>query len=131
MKRLVLVLALLVAAPLVLAGCSDSESETIEHSIKEFANAYNNEDYETCTRFLVGIDATNKETVEAQLARGHQMTGDVEITSIEDITIDGSSATAKVTVTVQGQSRTNEISLSKVGGTWKFEGADFFGDSEE
>jgi len=69
MKRLVLVLALLVAAPLVLAGCSDSESETIEHSIKEFANAYNNEDYETCTRFLVGIDATNKETVEAQLAR--------------------------------------------------------------
>ena len=131
MKKLVLVLALLVAAPLVLAGCSDSESETIEHRITEFATAYNNEDYEMCTGFLVGIGATNKETVKAQLASGHQMTGDVEITSIEDITIDGSSATAKVTVTVQGQSRTNEISLSKVGGTWKFEGADFFVDSGE
>jgi len=129
MKKLVLVLALLVAAPLVLAGCSDSESETIEHRITEFATAYNNEDYEMCTGFLVGIGATNKETVKAQLASGHQMTGDVEITSIEDITINGPSATAKVTVVVQGQSQTNEISLSRVNGTWKFEGGDFFGNS--
>jgi hypothetical protein len=131
MKRLVVVLALMVAVPLVLMGCSDSESDTIEYSIDEFATAYNNEDYETCTGFLVGIDATNKETVKAALASGHQMTGDVEITSVEDITVDGSSATAKVTVTVQGQSQTNEISLSKVAGMWKFEGGDFFGDSGE
>jgi len=129
MKRLMLVLALMVAIPVVLVGCSDSESETIEYSINDFVNAYNNEDYEMCTGFLVGIDATNKEAVKAALVSGHQMTGDVEITSIEDITINGSSATAKVTVVVQGQSQTNEISLSRVNGTWKFEGGDFFGNS--
>lgn len=129
MKRLVVAIALVVALFPALVGCSDSESETIEYSIRDFASAYNNEDYEMCTGFLVGVDATNKESVKAALASGHQATGDVEITSVEDVTIDGSSATAKVTVKIQGQSQTNEISLTKVGGTWKFEGGDFFGDS--
>ena len=129
MKRLVLVVALLAAIPAMLVGCSESESETVKHSITEFVNAFNAGDYEMCTAFLVGITDANKETIKGQLqALKEQNQLNLEVVSIDEVSVDGSSATAKVTlkVTYGGQSaeQTITIPLSKVNGTWKFAGED-------
>jgi uncharacterized protein YdeI (BOF family) len=120
MKKLVLVLALLVAVPLVLAGCSDSESDTVKNSIKDFVGAYNAKDYDMCTGCLLGVTDANKETVRASLEMARDFTGEIEVTSIETPAVDGDSATAKVTVKIQGETQTNTVSLTKVDGKWKF-----------
>jgi hypothetical protein len=119
-KKLVLVVALLLIIPVMLVGCSTNESAGVKSSINGFVDAYNNEDYEKCTDYLLGITDATKDTVKATLKLARELGGEVEVTSIEDINVDGDSATAKVTVKVQGQSQTNTATLNKVDGKWKF-----------
>jgi hypothetical protein len=126
MKKLVLVLALLVAIPVMLVGCSKSNSASIKDSINGFTAAYNAEDFDKCTDYLVGITDATKDAVKESLRLGHQLGGDITVDNIEDISVDGSSATAKVTVTVMGQSFTNVVNLNKVDGKWQFQGGDLF-----
>jgi len=129
MKKLVLVLALLVAIPVMLVGCSKSDSASIKDSINGFVNALNDGDYEKCTDYLVGITDANSDNITAQLKavkETYQLS--LEVVKIEEITVDGSSATAKVTlkVTFMGQTmeQPTEITLTKVDGKWKFAGDD-------
>ena len=129
MKKLVLVLALLVAIPVMLVGCSKSDSASIKDSINGFVNALNDGDYEKCTDYLVGITDANSDNITAQLKavkETYQLS--LEVVKIEEITVDGASATAKVTlkVTFMGQTmeQPTEITLTKVDGKWKFAGDD-------
>jgi hypothetical protein len=125
-RNLVLIIALLLAIPMVLVGCAKSDSAAIKDSINGFAAAYNAEDFDKCTDYLVGITDATKDAVKGSLQLGHQLGGDITVDSIEDISVDGSSATAKVTVTVMGQSFTNVVNLNKVDGKWQFQGGDLF-----
>lgn len=120
MKKLVLVIALLLVIPVMLVGCSTSESAGVKSSINGFVDAYNDEDYEKCTDYLLGVTDATKDALKATLKMARELGGEVEVTSIEDIDVDGDSATAKVTVKVQGQTQTNTASFTKVDGKWKF-----------
>ena len=125
-RNLVLIIALLLAIPMVLVGCAKSDSAAIKDSINGFTAAYNAEDFDKCTDYLVGITDATKGAVKESLRLGHQLGGDITVDNIEDISVDGSSATAKVTVTVMGQSFTKVVNLNKVDGKWQFQGGDLF-----
>ena len=129
MRKLVLAIALLVAIPVMLVGCAKSDSASIKDSINGFVNALNDGDYEKCTDYLVGITDANSDNITAQLkAVKETYQVSLEVVKIEEITVDGSSATAKVTlkVTFMGQTmeQPTEITLTKVDGKWKFAGDD-------
>jgi hypothetical protein len=132
MKKLVLVLALLVAIPVMLVGCSKSDSASIKDSINGFVAALNDGDYEKCTDYLVGITDANKAAIAAELGGLEAYVQSIEVTKIEEINVDGSSATAKVTMKVTlaaalgggSMEQTIDLPLSKVDGTWKFTGDD-------
>ena len=69
----------------------------------------------------MGITDATKDTMKAGLGMAREVSGEIEVTSIEDVSVDGDSATAKVTVKVMGQSQTNTVSFTKVDGKWKFD----------
>jgi ketosteroid isomerase-like protein len=131
-KKLVLAIALLLVVPVMLVGCGKSESAAVEDSINGFADAYNDGDYEKCTDYLVGITDANKATIADELEGLEAYVESMEVTKIEEIKVDGSSATAKVTLKVtttaalggQSMEQTIDLPLSKVDGKWKFTGED-------
>jgi len=126
-KKLVLVIALLMVIPVVLVGCgAKSESAGVKSSINGFAAAYNDKDYDKCTEYLLGITDATKETVKLGLGMAREASGEIEVTSVEDITVDGDSATAKVTIKVLGQTQTNTVEFTKVDSKWKFGSDDLF-----
>ncbi len=133
MKKLVLAIALLMVIPAMLVGCgAKSDSAAIKDSINGFVNALNDGDYEKCTDYLVGITDANKAAIAAELSGVKAYVQSIEVTKIEEISVDGSSATAKVTLKVtlaaalggQSMEQTVELPLSKVDGKWKFSGED-------
>jgi hypothetical protein len=132
MKKLVLVLALLVAIPVMLVGCAKSNSASIKDSINGFVAAVNDGDYEKCTDYLVGVTDANKAAIAAELGGLKVYVQNIEVTKIEEINVDGSSATAKVTMKVTlaaalgggSMEQTIDLPVSKVDGKWKFAGDD-------
>ncbi len=132
MRKLVLVIALLVAIPVMLVGCAKSDSAAIKDSINGFVAALNDGDYEKCTDYLVGITTANKAAIAAELGGLEAFVQNIEVTKIEEINVDGSSATAKVTMNVTlaaalgggSMEQTIDLPLSKVDGKWKFAGDD-------
>ncbi len=132
MKKLVLVIALLLVIPVMLVGCSTSESASIKDSINGFVSALNDGKYEKCTDYLVGVTDANKAAIADELKGLEAFVQSIEVTKIEKITVDGSSATAKVTLKVTltaalgggSMEQTIDLPLSKVDGKWKFAGDD-------
>ena len=51
------------------------------------------------------------------MARG--LTGELTVEKIENVTVDGSTATAKVTISAQGQTQAMDLTLTKHDGSWK------------
>jgi hypothetical protein len=120
MRKLVLAIALLVAIPVMLVGCAKSDSASIKDSINGFADAYNAGDLDKCTDYLVGITDANKETIKGTLQGFKLAAQTIEVTSIEKPSVDGSTATASVTLTAVGKEMTIDFALTKEDGTWKF-----------
>jgi hypothetical protein len=126
MKKLVLVLALLVAIPVMLVGCAKSQVPAVKDDIDGFVTAYNAGDYDQCVTYIVGITDENKETIKGTLQGFKMVAQSIEVTSFDEIKIDGSTATAKVTLNVtivgvaQPMEKTIQLTLSKVDGTWEF-----------
>jgi len=95
-------------------------------------DAFNDGDYEKCTDYLVGITDANKAQIAGELEGLEAFVESMEVMKIEEIKVDGSSATAKVTLKVtttaalggQAMEQTIELPLSKVDGKWKFAGED-------
>ena len=126
MKKLVLAIALLVAVPVMLVGCSKSQVPAVKDDINGFVTAYNAGDYEKCVTYIVGITDANKATIEGTLQGFKLAAPNIEVTNIDVTKIDGSTATAKVTLNVtivgvaQPLEKTIQLTLSKVDGTWEF-----------
>lgn len=112
----------------MLVGCSTSESADVKSSIDGFVDAYNDEDYEKCTDYLLGMtnDTVKQQTAQA-LERAKAFVQKIEVTKIEDIEVNESSAKAKVTykVTLSAalggatQEDTAQVTLTKADGKWK------------
>jgi hypothetical protein len=120
--RRMLVFALIaVFAAVLVGGCSETQEETIENTIKDYCSAYNAEDWDMC---LGHIDDTNKvgaSVIRSALQQSRAATGDVTVNRIENITISGSSATADVVLSWAGNTggETQEWIFVKKDGDWK------------
>ena len=136
MSKHLLALALVVALAVVFAGCdrengtASGESTAIIDTINGYVEAYNARDYQKCLSYLTGWDSSSSEDDRVsviQLARG--FSGQMTVEKIEDVTISGSTATARVTSSWENPDAdgkyTNapgaEVNLKKDGGTWKLE----------
>ena len=120
MRKLVLAIALLVAIPVMLVGCAKSQVPAVKDDINGFVTAYNDGDLEKCTDYLLGITDQTKDVMKGDLALYHQIGGNIEVSSVKDVKIDKSTATASVTLTTMGKEPTIEFDLTKEDGTWKF-----------
>jgi hypothetical protein len=120
-KKLVLAIALLMVIPVVLVGCGKSEAAGVKSSINGFVAAYNDKDYDKCTDYMVGITDATKPAMVTMLGFAREASGEIEVSEIDEIKVEGDSATAKVTVKVMGQTQTNTATLTKVDGKWKFD----------
>ncbi len=120
MSRRMLAFALIaVLAVVLLGGCSDSQEETIGHTIRDYYSAYNAQDWDAC---LGHIDDTNNlgaSVIRSALEESRAATGKVTVESIENISITGLSATADVTLTWDADTETQEWTLVKKDGGWK------------
>jgi hypothetical protein len=129
-KKLLLISVLIVTLGMLLVGCTAStEEEKVEDAITGLVSAYNDENYDKCLTYLVGITDENEDIIKAQLAVGHAFTGDIELGKIENTTVNGSTATATVTLVILDESDTSEMTLNKVNGSWKIPGEALFSQS--
>ena len=125
-RNLVLVIALLLVMPAVLLGCGSKKSEipAVEASINGFADAYASGNYQTCADYLTETTDATRDTIIQQLSGFHQITPIIQVDSIDNVTVEGSTATADVTLTVLSKQATVKMTLSKSDDTWKFSIAD-------
>ena len=121
-RNLALVIALLLAFSVILVGCGSKKSEVpaVEASINGFADAYARGDYQTCTDYLVGVTDANRDSITGQLSTFHQFCPTIQVDSVDNVTVDGSTAKADVTVTALSKQVTIQLTLTKVDDTWKF-----------
>ena len=113
-------LALIVVfAAILVGGCSETQEETIENTIRDYYSAYNAEAWEACLGHIDGTNAAGATTIESTLKTARATTGEVTVESVTNINITGSTATADVKITYGGQSETREYALVKKDGSWK------------
>jgi hypothetical protein len=126
-KRVLLVCGLVLVLGVFLVGCATkTDAEAVEDSITGLIAAYNAENYDKCLTYLVGITDENKAEIKAGLAWLHGFMGNITVTKVENIVVNGSSATANVTLKFGEQTQTSNMTLSKVDGKWKMSGEDMF-----
>jgi hypothetical protein len=128
-RNLGLVIALLLAFSMALAGCGKSEEDAVKDSINGFVAAYNNADYEKCADYLQGVDDSNREEAMSTLGLAKAVVQEIEVISISNVSIEESTATAEVTARAtmgailggQSAEETVTMSLDKGDGKWKFD----------
>ena len=132
-RNLVLIIALLLVVPVVMVGCGSKKSEVpaVEASINGFADAYASGNYETCADYLTETTDATRDTIIQQLSGFHQITPKIQVDSIDNVTVKGSTATADVTLTVLSKQATVEMTLSKSDDTWKFSIADLLAEVQK
>jgi hypothetical protein len=132
-RNLVLIIALLLVVPVVMVGCGSKKSEVpaVEASINGFADAYASGNYETCADYLTETTDATRDTIIQQLSGFHQITPKIQVDSIDNVTVEGSTATADVTLTVLSKQATVEMTLSKSDDTWKFSIADLLAEVQK
>ena len=127
-RNLVLAIALMLAIPVILLGCSKGESaaktdsQAYEDTLKGFLSAYDSGNYDKCLTYMLGMSSASagaRDAMKTGLSVGHGGTGDIKVTKIENISIGQSSATADVTYIVQGHTLTQPTTLYKEGDSWK------------
>ena len=120
MSRRMLAIALIVVfAALLVGGCSDTKEETIEYTIRDYYSAYNAEDWDMCLGHIDDTNNVGESAIQSVLQMARAATGEVTVDSVENITVNGMSATADVKITYGGQSETKEYPLVKKDGSWK------------
>ena len=123
MKKLLLISVLMVTLCMLLVGCASTGASTEEGRVKDtingFFKAYNAENYEKCLTYLPDVPEAAEEATIAGLEMARELTGELTVEKIENVTVDESTATAKVTISAQGQTQTTDLTLTKQDGSWK------------
>ena len=120
MIRRMLALALIVVfAAVLVGGCSETQEETIENTIRDYYSAYNAQAWEGCLGHIDGANAAGATMIESALKTARARTGEVTVESVTNINITGSTATADVKITSGDQSEAKEYPLVKKDGGWK------------
>ena len=126
MRKLVVSLCILsiFISAVVLVGCGsgDKSSQTPEQVAKAFFEAYENLNADTMwdmmsanTQKTTGSKATLEEDLK-------ESSGQMEFT-VGEVTVNGSRATAELTVTASGEKITATVPLEKENGVWKVDSA--------
>ncbi len=126
---LALVIGLLLALPLVVLGCGKSEEDAVRDSVKGFAAAYNEDNFDKCAEYLQGVDDSNREEALSTLGLAKAVVPKIEVISMENVEVEGSTATAEVTarattaIMLGGNpvEETVTMTLNKTDGRWKFD----------
>jgi len=120
MIRRMLVLALIAVFAVVLAGgCSDTQEETIEFTIRDYYSAYNAQAWDVCLGHIDDTSNVGASFIQSALEESRAAMGKVTVDSIENVSISGLSATADVRITYGDHSETKVYPLVKKDGSWK------------
>lgn len=117
-----------VAAGLIEARLSGSDSVRVEDAIGEFFGAYNDMDYERCMDHVAqlgggdgGVPGLLRVVRKGLLNEARNTTGPVVIQSVGRMEVTCSRATAVLQVVLQGKVRKKRINPVKQGGSWKLD----------
>jgi hypothetical protein len=122
MIRRILAFALIAVFAVVLAGgCSDTQEETIEFTIRDYYSAYNAEDWEMCLGHIDDTSNVGASVIQSALEQSRAAMGKVTVDRVENINISGLSATADVTLSWAGNAGgdTQKWTLVKKNGDWR------------
>ena len=122
MIRRILAFALIAVFAVVLAGgCSDTQEETIEFTIRDYYSAYNAQAWDVCLGHIDDTSNVGASVIRSALEQSRAATGKVTVDSIENVSISGLSATADVTLSWAGNTggETQKWTLVKKDGSWK------------
>jgi len=122
MIRRMLAFALIAVFAVVLVeGCSDTQEETIEFTIRDYYSAYNAEDWDICLGHIDDTNNVGASVIQSALQQSKAATGKVTVDRVENIDISGLSATADVTLSWAGNAGgdTQKWTLVKKNGDWR------------
>jgi hypothetical protein len=110
-----------VFAVVLVQGCSDTQEETIEFTIRDYYSAYNAEDWEMCLGHIDDTSNVGASVIQSALQQSKAATGKVTVDRVENINISGLSATADVTLSRAGNAggETQKRTFVKKDGSWK------------
>ena len=122
MIRRFLAFALIAVFAVVLAGgCSDTQEETIEFTIRDYYSAYNAQAWDVCLGHIDDTSNVGASVIQSALEQSRAATGKVTVDRVENINISGLSATADVTLSWAGNAGgdTQKWTLVKKNGDWR------------
>jgi len=125
MRNRALLLALLSAIALAVSACGgDSDEDQIRSVVTEFAEAVQEKDgAKLCDSVVTGRIPGGRQC-EGEVADAFfeevEQAGEVEGVRVNEIEVEGDTATARVLVTVNGEEMDDEGTFKKVDGDWKF-----------
>ena len=122
MIRRILAFALIAVFAVVLAGgCSDTQEETIEFTIRDYYSAYNAQAWDVCLGHIDDTNNVGASVIQSALEQSRVAKGKVTVDRVENINIGGLSATADVTLSWAGNTggETKKWTLVKKDGSWK------------
>jgi hypothetical protein len=110
-----------VFAVVLVQGCSDTQAETIEFTIRDYYSAYNAEDWEMCLGHIDDTSNVGASVIQSALQQSKAATGKVTVDRVENINISGLSATADVTLSWAGNAggETQKWTFVNKDGDWK------------
>jgi len=125
LKRIILAFTLVLALMVVSVGCGSGSSDEskIKSAVNGFFDALSDGDYDEAFDYVVGADQMTQEQKDAavELLKQFMPSGiEIKVKSIDDVEVNGSTATASVVLTVSGQDApAQEFEFAKEDGSWK------------
>ena len=125
MKRIAAIglAVILMLIPFMAVNCDSNgdggngDTAAIKDVIRDMYDAYNQENFAKALTYCTNYG--DEDEAIAQMAAMKNITGNITVKSIDNINIDGSTATASVTEQVWGEDDTYEMKLVKIDGNWK------------
>ena len=119
MIRRILALALVaVFAGVLVAGCSETEQQTIENTVRDYYSAYNDGAWDGCLGHIYDANNLGAGAIRSALEESKAATGDVTVDSVENVIIAGSSATADIKTNSTGGPKTQRWTFVKTDSGW-------------
>ena len=113
---------LLVTGCAAFAGCGTSEEDKVQESLDSFVKAVQDKDEAAFCESVTSEQIRKSDDCEKQVKDEQlESIGEVKDLKAENIKVTGDKATAKVSVTVQGERTSDDAAFRKIDGTWKID----------